>query len=147
MYWPFLKLVTVLKLDGKMGEKYVPGKCNIGVRGRVMRASNGAIVIAVALWLGLFGLSGAMAGLRLVLLLPFYVGLLAFLEAGMSFCVLHASRGTYDFHEKTGPIGRSASRGTVKVEEWKRMDRRKARIMYVEALTGSILLTLVLFLI
>jgi len=132
---------------GKMGEKYVPGKCNIGVRGRVMRASTGAIVIGVALWVGLFGQTGRLAALRPVLVLPFYVGLLAVLEAGMSFCVLHASRGTYDFHEKIGPVGRSNSRAVVEVDEWKRMDRRKARIMYVEALAGAVLLTLVLFLV
>src|SRR2546422_2347514 len=129
-----------------MGDKYVPARCNIGLRGRVMRASTGAIVIGVALWAGLLGLTGGLAGLRLVLMLPFYVGLLAVLEAGMSFCVLHASRGTYDFHEKTGPVGRSASREIVLVEKWKKMDRRKARIMHLDALAGSILLTMVLFL-
>jgi hypothetical protein len=132
---------------GKMGGKYVPGRCNIGVRGRVMRASTGAIVIGVALWVGLFGLAGRLAALRLVLVPPFYVGLLAVLEAGMSFCVLHASRGTYDFHEKIGPVGRSTSRAVVEMDEWKRMDRRKARIMYVEALAGAVLLTLVLSLV
>jgi hypothetical protein len=117
-----MKLVTVLKMDEEMGEKYVPGKCNIGARGRVMRASTGAIVIAVVLWIGLLGLTGVLAVLRLILVLPFHVGLLAVLEAGMSFCVLHASRGTYDLHEKTGPVGRSASRGLVEVEEWRKVD-------------------------
>ena len=65
----------------------------------------------------------------------------------MSFCVFHAARGTYDFHERLGPVGRSETRRVVGSEEWKRVDRRKAWRMQLEALTGAVLLALVLFLV
>jgi hypothetical protein len=76
-----------------------------------------------------------------LLFVPFYVGLLAALEGTMSFCVLHASRGTFDLHEPTGmAIGKSGTKMEVGSEEWKRLDRRKARLMHVEALLGALVL-------
>ncbi len=86
-------------------------------------------------------------GLRLVLVVPFYVGLLAVLEAGMSFCVFHAARGTFDFHERFGPLGGSETRGKVELGEWRRLDRQKARRMHVEALAGALVLVLVVLLV
>ena len=80
-----------------------------------------------------------------MLVLPLYVGFLAGLEGSMSFCVLHASRGTYDLHEPVGmAIGPSNSLQKVQSEEWKRLDRRKARRMHIEAVAGAVLLAGVL---
>ncbi len=89
------------------------------------------------------------AGVRpliLVLVVPVYAGLLSVLEATMSFCVFHASRGTYDFSEKFGsPFGMSETRKSVDSEGWRAVDRRKARLMHLEAFAGAIVIV-VLFL-
>ncbi len=131
-----------------LAESYVPGRCNIGVRGRAMRVSTGIVVVGVFFVLGLTVFPSGVLGLaRLALFLPFYAGFLAVLEGGMSFCVLHAGRGTYDFHEKLGPLGRSETRGKVVSEGWKRLDQRKAQVMHLEALAGGVVLALVLFLV
>jgi hypothetical protein len=63
----------------------------------------------------------------------------------MSFCVLHARRGTYDMHEPRGfASSRSATLGNVESEEWKRVDRVKALRMHLEALAGAIVLAVLL---
>jgi hypothetical protein len=55
--------------------------------------------------------------------------------------VLHASRGTYDLHEPTGmAFGRSGTKMEIQSGEWKRLDRRKARLMHLEAVLGALLL-------
>ncbi|HEX4920077.1 MAG TPA: hypothetical protein VFV92_04990, partial [Candidatus Bathyarchaeia archaeon] len=82
---------------------------------------------------------------KLILALPYYVGLVAVLEGSMSFCVLHARRGTYDMHEPMGfASSQSATLGKVESEEWKRVDRQKALRMHVEALSGAIVLAVLL---
>ncbi len=64
----------------------------------------------------------------------------------MSFCVLHASRGTYDLHEPGavaffGPAsGRSETKMEVESEDWKRLDRRKAWMMHLEAALGALVM-------
>jgi hypothetical protein len=75
------------------------------------------------------------------LFIPFYVGLLTALEGTMSFCVLHASRGTYDLNEPSGmAFGRSETKMEVGSDEWRRLDRRKARLMHLEAVAGAFVL-------
>jgi hypothetical protein len=86
---------------------------------------------------------------RLGLVVPFYFGFLSILEGGTSFCVAYAGRGAYDLHEKLGFLDmmrESATRHTVESEESKRIDRQKARRIYLEALAGAVLLTVVVFL-
>ena len=59
----------------------------------------------------------------------------------MSFCVLHAFRGTYDLYEPTGmAFGKSQTKMEIRSEEWKRLDRRKARLMHLEAILGALVL-------
>jgi len=70
---------------------------------------------------------------------------LACLEGSMSFCVLHAARGTYDLNEPHGFASRkSGTLEKVKFEDWKGLDRRKASVMHLEALSGAVLLALLL---
>ena len=136
-----MKLVTLFKKSIKMLPEYVPGKCNIGARGRAIRLATGLGIIAVFLGVDLLALGSVSPIFRLFLSLPFYVGLLTALEGTMSFCVLHASRGTYDLHEPGGmAFGRSQTKMEVGSEEWKRLDRRKARLMHLEASIGALLL-------
>ncbi len=136
-----MKLVTALKDWSRMPQEYVPGKCNIGTRGRAIRLTTGVVLIALSVVLAFTVLSPLNHLSRLLLILPIYIGLLAGLEGSMSFCVLHAARGTYDLHEPVGmAIGPSDSLQKVGYEEWKRIDRRKARLMHLEAVAGAIIL-------
>jgi hypothetical protein len=133
-----MKLVTLFKKSIKMPLEYVPGKCNIGARGRAIRLSTGLGIIAVFIGFDILALGSVSPVFRLLLLIPFYVGLLTVLEGTMSFCVLHASRGTYDLHEPSGTaFGRSETKMQVGSEEWKRLDRRKARLLHLEAALGA----------
>ena len=128
-----------------MDPEYVPGKCNIGSRGRAIRLSTGAVLIGLSVILGLTLLSQLFWAVRLVLVLPVYIGLLAVLEGSMSFCVLHASRGTYDLHEPMGfASNKSKTLGRVGSEDWKKLDRQKALRMHVEAGAGAVILGLLL---
>jgi hypothetical protein len=136
-----MKLVTLFKKSIKMPAEYVPGWGNIGARGRAMRLAIGLGIIAGFAGFDVLALGSVFAGFRLLLVIPFYVGLLAALEGTMSFCVLHASRGTYDLHEPTGTaFGRSETKMGVESEEWKILDRRKARLMHLEAVLGALVL-------
>jgi hypothetical protein len=140
-----MKLVTIRQNWETMTPEYVPGKCNIGRRGRAMRLSTGAALIALSVIPGLSVFSQANPLLKLLLGLPIYVGLLTALEGSTSFCVLHARRGTFDFHEPRGfASSRSKTLNEVVSEEWKRIDRRKAVRMHVEAVAGAIVLSILL---
>ena len=136
-----MKLVTLFKKSIKMPLEYVPGKCNIGTRGRAIRLATGVGIMAVFAGFDLLTLGSVSPVFRLFIFLPFYVDLLAVLEGTMSFCVLHASRGTYDFHDPTGKaFGTSETKMAIESDEWKRLDRRKARLMHLEASIGALLL-------
>jgi len=136
-----MKLVTLFKKSIKMAPKYVPGKCNIGARGRAIRLATGLGIIAVFVGFDVLALRLVFAPFRLLLVIPFYVGLLSALEGTMSFCVLHATRGTYDLHEPTGmAFGSSGTKMDVGSDEWKKLDLRKARLMHLEAVLGALVL-------
>jgi len=136
-----MKLVTLFKKSIKMPPEYAPGKCNIGARGRAIRLATGLGIIVVFIGVGVLALASVSPVFRLFLFIPFYIGLLAALEGTMSFCVLHASRGTYDLHEPSGmAFGKSTTKMTVGSEEWKKLDRRKARVMHLEAVLGALVL-------
>ena len=63
----------------------------------------------------------------------------------MSFCVLHAARGTYDLTEPRGFASKkSGSLQNVGSQDWRRLDGRKALKMHLEALTGAVLLAVLL---
>ena len=42
-----MKLVTLFKKSIKMPPEYIPGKCNIGARGRTIRLATGLGIIAL----------------------------------------------------------------------------------------------------
>ena len=136
-----MKLVTLFKKSIKMPPEYVPGTCNIGARGRAIRLATGLGIIAVFIGFGLLALRSVSPVFRLFLFIPLYVGLLTALEGTMSFCVLHASRGTYDLHEPSGmAFGRSETKMEVGSDEWRQLDWRKARLMHLEAVLGALVL-------
>ena len=136
-----MKLVTLFKKSIEMPPEYAPGKCNIGARGRAIRLATGLGIVAVFVGFGLLTVGSVSLVFRLFLFIPFYVGLLAILGGTMSFCVLHASRGTYDLHEPSGmAFGKSTTKMTVGSDEWKKLDRRKAKVMHLEAVLGALVL-------
>jgi len=136
-----MKLVTLFKKSIEMPPEYAPGRCNIGARGRAIRLATGLGIVAVFVGFGLLTIGSVSLVFRLFLFIPFYIGLLAALEGTMSFCVLHASRGTYDLHEPSGmAFGKSKTKMEVGSEEWKKLDRRKARVMHLEAVLGALVL-------
>jgi len=140
-----MKLVTVWRKRSILAPQYVPGRCNIGRRGRAIRLTTGLVLIALSIILGIAVLSPVNLLFRLVLVLPLYIGVLACLEGSMSFCVLHAARGTYDLNEPRGfATKKSETLQKIGSEDWKKLDRRKALRMHLEALTGAILLALLL---
>jgi len=140
-----MKLVTLFKKSIEMPPEYTPGKCNIGARGRAIRLATGLGIIAVFVGFGVLALGSVSTVFRLFLFIPFYIGLLSVLEGTMSFCVLHASRGTYDLHEPSGmAFGKSTTKMAVGSEEWKKLDRRKARVMHFEAVLGALVLAVLL---
>jgi hypothetical protein len=140
-----MKLVTVWRKRSILAPEYVPGRCNIGRRGRAIRLTTGVVLIAVSIILGIVVLNPLNHLVRLGLVFPFYVGILAILEGSMSFCVLHAGRGTYDLNEPHGFASKkSGTLQTIGSEDWKNLDRRKALRMRLEAVTGAVLLALLL---
>ena len=140
-----MKLVTVWRKRSILPPEYVPGKCNIGRRGRAIRVTTGLVLIAISMVIGIAFVKPVNHLLSLALVVPFYVGILACLEGSMSFCVLHAARGTYDLNEPHGFASRkSDTLQKVGSEDWKGLDQRKALWMHLEALTGAVLLALLL---
>lgn len=140
-----MKLVTILIILSKLAPEYVPGRCNIGRRGRAMRLTTGLVLIALSIVLAITVLNPVNRWFSLALVFPVYVGLLAGLEGSMSFCVLHAARGTYDFSEPHGfATKKSDTLQRVGSDDWKKLDRRKALKMHFEALTGAVLVALLL---
>jgi len=140
-----MKLVTVWRKWSILPLEYVPGKCNIGRRGRAIRVTTGLVLIAISMVIGIAFVKPVNHLLSLALVVPFYVGILACLEGSMSFCVLHAARGTYDLNEPHGFASRkSDTLQKVGSEDWKGLDQRKALWMHLEALTGAVLLALLL---
>ncbi len=140
-----MKLVTVWRKRSILPPEYVPGKCNIGRRGRAIRVTTGLVLIAISIVIGITFVKPVSHLLSLALVVPFYVGILAILEGSMSFCVLHAARGTYDLNEPHGFASKkSDTLQKVESEDWKKLDQRRARWMHLEALTGAVLLALLL---
>ena len=140
-----MKLVTVWRKRSILPPEYVPGKCNIGRRGRAIRLTTGLVLIAISIVIGITFVKPVGHLLSLALVVPFYVGILAILEGSMSFCVLHAARGTYDLNEPHGFASRkSDTLQKVGSEDWKKLDQRSALVMHLEALTGAVLLALLL---
>jgi len=112
-----------------------------------MRLATGSVILAVSALVGVTLLGqGGLRLLRLLLAVPVYAGSLSILEGMMSFCVFHASRGTYDLFEKiAAPWGRSETRKPVESEEWRRKDLRKARLVKLEALAAAVLFEVLLW--
>jgi len=69
-----MKLVTLFKKSRKMAPEYVPGRCNIGARGRAIRLATGVGIIALFVAVDVLVLGPVFAPFRLLLAIPFYIG-------------------------------------------------------------------------
>lgn len=112
-----------------------------------MRLATGSVILAVSALVGFALLDeGGLRLLRLLLAVPVYAGSLSILEGTMSFCVFHASRGTYDLFEKIGvPWGRSETRSPVESGEWRKKDLRKARLVKLQAVVAAVFFEVLLW--
>ncbi|HEX9613523.1 MAG TPA: hypothetical protein VGA05_07910, partial [Candidatus Bathyarchaeia archaeon] len=70
-----MKLVTILIDWSKLSPEYVPGRCNIGRRGRAMRLTIGVVLIGLSIILEILVLKPSNRLVRLGLAFPFYVGI------------------------------------------------------------------------
>lgn len=110
-----------------------------------MRLATGVLLIALSLVLRFTLLNNVNRLFSLSLAIPGYIGFLSMLEGSMSFCVLHAARGTYDMSEPGGlPRRGSGTLTPIQSEEWKKVDRRKARLMHLEAAAAGVVFAVLL---
>src|SRR5438034_9249709 len=132
-----MKVVPVWRKRSILAPEYVPGRCNIGRRGRAIRLTTGLVLIAISIVIDITFLKPVSHLLSLALVVPFYVGVLAILEGSVSFCVLHAARGTYDLNEPHGFASKkSDSLQKVGTEDWKKLHKKRALRMHLEGVTG-----------
>src|SRR5260370_7850543 len=110
-----------------------------------MRLTIGLVLIGLSIILEIFVLKPSNRLVRLGLAFPFYVGILACLEGSMSFCVLHAARGTYDLQEPRGfATKNSGTLQKVGSEDWKKLYRSKSLRMHLKTLNAAALLAFLL---
>jgi hypothetical protein len=104
-----------------MGNKYVPGVCNIGdadVRKR--RMIGWTWLIAAIVLFAVFMLPQTPASWHLILIFPATVSAAGFLQARMHFCAYFAALGIFNFGEDF------RSKESVQQAEFRAKDRRKA---------------------
>jgi hypothetical protein len=100
---------------------YIPGTCNIGPQERVLRRMVGYVCVGffTALFL-VFYFTHAPYGLRLILLVPAFVGSVGFIQDAMRFCVNFGFRGLHNLTRSAGVTL------TVQDADFRRLDREKA---------------------
>jgi len=76
--------------------EYAAGRCNIGPRGRMRRATGGMILLAIALAAAWWLRSTEARDWTLLLFFPLFVAFVSLFEAALGFCVIFAERGVYD---------------------------------------------------
>jgi hypothetical protein len=115
---------------------YIPGTCNIGPQERVLRRMVGYVCVGffIALFL-VFDFTHAPFHLRLVLLLPAFIGSVGFIQDAMHFCVNYGFRGLFNL---TQAAGKSE---TVDQAEFRRMDQEKAVEILCLSLVAALVLT------
>jgi hypothetical protein len=109
-------------------DHYIPGVCNIGpAEIKTRRISGiGGLVVALALY-GVLRWSGVAAPWRLLVFFPATISASGFLQAALHFCLGFGFMSVFNFGER----GRTDS---VLEAEFRRLDRRKARVILAGAL-------------
>jgi hypothetical protein len=117
-----------------MAETYQAGVHNLGPKERGMRILLGVLGLIFAGTL-LFYLASVNAARwwRLVLFIPLFASAMGFFQAHTKFCVAYAARGVYNM---------DAGNIAVASEADKRKDKARAVKLTLQALTASVVITL-----
>ena len=104
--------------------EYVPGICNIGPAEIRRRKQSGwlGVGLTVLLWAA-FLIFRVPAPWRLFLFLPAMIGATGFFQAALHFCAAFGITGVFNFGSEVGRTD------TVEQAEFRRADRRKARLI------------------
>ena len=104
--------------------QYVPGVCNIGPAEIRRRRQSGWLGagLTILLW-AVFLIVRVPAPWRLFLFLPAMIGATGFFQAALHFCAGFGMRGVFNFGSEVGKTD------TVEQAEFRRVDRRKARLI------------------
>jgi hypothetical protein len=104
--------------------EYVPGICNIGPAEIRRRKQSGwlGVGLTILLWAA-FLIFRVPAPWRLFLFLPAMIGATGFFQAALHFCAAFGMRGVFNFGSEVGRTD------TVEQAEFRRADRRKARLI------------------
>jgi hypothetical protein len=104
--------------------EYVPGICNIGPAEIRRRKQSGwlGVGLTILLWAA-FLIFRVPAPWRLFLFLPAMIGATGFFQAALHFCAAFGIRGVFNFGSEVGKTD------TVEQAEFRRADRRKARLI------------------
>ncbi|HEV2121054.1 MAG TPA: hypothetical protein VGS11_13230 [Candidatus Bathyarchaeia archaeon] len=106
-----MKLVTLFKKSMKMPPEYVPGKCNIGARGRAIRLATGLGIIAVFVGIDALALGSMFAPFSASTVRTFLRRLADSSIGNDVVLCTSCLQGTYDLHEPIGmAIGRSETK-------------------------------------
>ncbi|HET9869636.1 MAG TPA: hypothetical protein VFR02_03940 [bacterium] len=117
-------------------EGYVPGVCNIGPQERVLRRAVGFLCVGFFTVLLLaFHFTHAPYSLRLVLLLPAFIGSVGFIQDSMRFCVNFGFRGLYNLTRSAG-----VTMGVAQAE-FRSQDREKAVEILCYSLAAALVAT------
>jgi len=121
--------------------EYIPGVCNIGPQERVLRRMVGYVCVGFfAALFFVFYFTHAPYNLRLILLIPAFIGAVGFIQDAMRFCVNFGFRG---LHNLTRSAGITL---TVTEAEFRRLDRGKAVEILCYSLIAALALTYLAFL-
>jgi hypothetical protein len=113
-------------------QEYIPGVCNIGAAEITRRRQSGWLGLGatVILWV-VFLLFRVPAAWRLLLFLPAALGAAGFFQAAFHFCANFGMRGVFNFGPEAGTTD------TVEQAEFRRKDRRMARMIGLYALLAG----------
>lgn len=122
-----------------MGNKYIPGVCNIGkqeLRKRKASGWAGLVLTLLAVWLLWYFNTGKWW--RLLVFIPAVMGAAGFIQAYSTFCVYFGFKHLFNF-------GNLGSEDTVEKIEFRRKDRRRAWQLVGYIFLTAVLVTLIVF--
>lgn len=121
--------------NNNIGERYIPGVCNIGkseIKRRKQAGWSGLIITVILL--GLLVYFDVPRPWRLAIFIPAMMTAIGFLQARMHFCAYFGMQGVFNFSPEIGKTD------TVEQAEFRAMDRRKAwQIITYSAIIGAVI--------
>ena len=117
-------------------QSYIPGVCNINREEIASRRKAGhfGLIIFIVL-LAVFVIAGINRYYRFVLLLPALISAIGYLQARNRFCVGYAAAGQHN------AVDGSTQPEIISDKDSLKADKHKTRLIYIQAVTSSILVT------